>query len=246
MKKYYSNNFSLVKVFKKMSINSEMVTQMIYGDSFSIIKKKNEWFKIKIKEDGYIGYIKKKKFIAYVKPTHKVCTLFADIYKYPNESKISKKLTYGSKIRIRNIRSNFGRFENYWIKTDCIELISYKNKNIFSKIKIFKDIKYCWGGKTYEGLDCSALVQLFFNYNNKYCPRDAKDQIRYFKKNIKLKDIRQNDIIYWKGHVAVAISKTKLIHAYGPRKKTLIMNIRKTIELIKKTANLNVISVKRV
>ena len=40
MKKYYSNNFSLVKVFKKMSINSEMVTQMIYGDSFSIIKKK--------------------------------------------------------------------------------------------------------------------------------------------------------------------------------------------------------------
>ena len=117
---------------------------------------------------------------------------------------------------------------------------------LFSKIKIFEDIKYSLGGKSYRGLDCSALIQLFFNYNNKYCPRDAKDQIRYFKKNIKLKDIRQNDIIYWKGHVAVAISKTKLIHAYGPRKKTLIMNIRKTIELIKKTANLNVISIKRV
>mgnify|MGYP006146417243 CR=1 FL=1 len=44
-----------------MSTNSEMVTQMIYGDSFSIIIKKNKLFKIEIKEDGYIGYIKKKK-----------------------------------------------------------------------------------------------------------------------------------------------------------------------------------------
>jgi len=246
MKTYYSNNFSYTKVFKKMSVTSEMVTQMIYGDSFSIIKKKKKWFKIKIKEDGYIGYVKKKKFITYIKPSHKVCKLFTDIYKYPNKSKIKSRLTYGSKIKIKYIKSNFARFENYWIRKDCIKLINYKNKNIFSKIKIFKDIKYCWGGKTYEGLDCSALVQLFFNYNNQYCPRDAKDQIKYFKKNIKLKNIKQNDIIYWKGHVAVALSKTKLIHAYGPLKKTLIMGIRETIKLIQKTANLKVIAVKRI
>jgi len=46
--------------------------------------------------------------------------------------------------------------------------------------------------------------------------------------------------------VAVAISKKKLIHAYGPRKKTVIMDIEKTIKLIKKTANLEVISIKRI
>ncbi|MDB9795846.1 C40 family peptidase [Pelagibacteraceae bacterium] len=246
MKKYYSNNFSQTKVFKKMSVTSEMVTQMIYGDSFSIIINKKNWLKIKIKEDGYIGYIKRKKYTPYVKPSHKVCKLFAELYKYPDKSKINKRLTYGSKIKIKYIKSNFVKFENYWIKTDCIKLINYKNKNIFSKIKIFKDIKYCWGGKTYEGLDCSALVQLFFNYNNEYCPRDARDQIKYFKKNIKLKDIKRNDIIYWKGHVAVALSKTKLIHAYGPLKKTLVMNTRKTIKLIQKTANLKVIAIKRI
>ncbi|MDA7606238.1 C40 family peptidase [Pelagibacteraceae bacterium] len=246
MKKYYSNNFSYTKVFKKMSVNSEMVTQMIYGDSFSIIKKNNKWFKIKIKEDGYIGYIKKKKFTTHIKPSHKVCALFADIYKYPNKQKINKRLTFGSKIKINQNKLNFGKFGNYWIKTDCIKLINYKNKNIFSKIKIFKDIKYCWGGKTYEGLDCSALVQLFFNYNNQYCPRDAKDQIKYFKKSIKLENIKRNDIIYWTGHVAIALSKTKLIHAYGPKKKTLIMGIKKTIKLIQQTANLKVIAVKRI
>ena len=245
MKKYYSNNFSYTNVFKKMSINSEIVTQMIYGDSFLIIKKQKEWFKIRIKEDGYIGYVKKKKFVFYVKPTHKVCKLFANIYKNPHSSRINKKLTYGSKIRITNTKSSFRKFENYWIKAECIKPIGYKSKNIFSKIKIFKNIKYSWGGKTYNGLDCSALVQLFLNYNNKYCPRDAKDQVKYFRRNVKLENIKKNDIIYWKGHVAVALSKTKLIHAYGPKKKTLIKDIQQTINLIKKTANLNVISIKR-
>jgi len=44
----------------------------------------------------------------------------------------------------------------------------------------------------------------------------------------------------------VALSNKKLIHAYGPRKKTIIMDIASTIKLIKKTANLDVISVKRI
>ena len=46
--------------------------------------------------------------------------------------------------------------------------------------------------------------------------------------------------------MAVALSNKKLIHAYGPRKKTVIMNISNTIKLIRKTANLKVISVKRI
>ena len=58
--------------------------------------------------------------------------------------------------------------------------------------------------------------------------------------------MKKNDIIFWKGHVALALSKDKLIHAYGPLKKTVIMNIQKTISRIERTANLKVISIKRV
>ena len=38
--------------------------------------------------------------------------------------------------------------------------------------------------------------------------------------------------------------KKKLIHAYGPKKKVVIMDIKKTINLIKKTAKLKVIGIK--
>ena len=62
----------------------------------------------------------------------------------------------------------------------------------------------------------------------------------------KLKNIKRNDLIFWKGHVAIALSNKKLIHAYGPMKKTVIMGINQTIERIKRTANLKVIGIKRV
>ena len=70
--------------------------------------------------------------------------------------------------------------------------------------------------------------------------------MKFFKNEIRLTQIKKDDIIYWKGHVAIAISKKKLIHAYGPMKKTVIMDIAKTIKLIKSTANLNIISIKRI
>ncbi|MBD1149645.1 C40 family peptidase, partial [Pelagibacterales bacterium SAG-MED27] len=28
---------------------------------------------------------------------------------------------------------------------------------------IFKNIKYKWGGKSYKGIDCSALIQVCLN-----------------------------------------------------------------------------------
>ena len=63
MKKIYTNNFSKINLHKTNSIKSEIVTQMIYGDSFSIIKKDNNFWKIKIEHDQYSGFIKKKNLL---------------------------------------------------------------------------------------------------------------------------------------------------------------------------------------
>mgnify|MGYP000907670518 CR=1 FL=1 len=244
MTKYFTNNYTVINLHKKPSIKSEIVTQMIYGESFSISKKSRKWLKIKVKEDNYKGYIKNKKYSNFLKPTHKVNTLKAKIFKLPNKIKKSE-ITFGSKIKVIDNSSKFLKFTNGWIKKDDVKPISYKEKNPFRKITSFRNIRYKWGGKSFEGIDCSALVQVFLNFNNKFCPRDAKDQVKYFKKDIKLKNIKKNDIIYWKGHVAVALSNKKLIHAYGPMKKTVIMGINQTIKRIERTAKLKVIGVKR-
>ena len=245
MIKYFTNNFSVVNLHAKPSQKSEIVTQMIYGDSFSISKKSKKWLKIKIKEDNYKGYIKNKKFSNFLKPTHKINILKAKIFKTPNGTK-KNEITFGSKIKVIDNNSKFFKFANGWIKKSSVKPISFKEKDLFRKITYFKNIKYKWGGKSFKGIDCSALIQVFLNFNNKFCPRDAKDQVKYFRKNIKLKNIKKNDIIFWKGHVAVALSNKKLIHAYGPMKKTVIMDISQTIKKIEQTAKLRVIGIKRV
>ena len=246
MSKIFTNIYPVTDLYKKMSTKSELVTQMVYGDSFSIKKKTKKWLKIKVKDDNYIGYIKNKAFNEFIKPTHKIHVLKAKIYKFPNKKNKINELTFGSKIKTEEKKLKFFKFKKGWINQKDLKLISYKEKNIFNKIVLFKNVKYKWGGKSFEGIDCSALIQVCINFNNKFCPRDAKDQIKYFKKNISLENIKKNDIIYWKGHVAVVLTKNKLIHAYGPLKKTILMNIYTAISKIKKTANLKVIGIKRI
>ena len=60
-------------------------------------------------------------------------------------------------------------------------------------------------------------------------------------KRVKIKkSYSKGDIIFWNGHVAVCLNNRMLIHAYGPRKKVLIMPIKNTINIIQQTANLKV------
>ena len=141
---------------------------------------------------------------------------------------------------------NFCKFFKGWINKKDIKPMSFKQRDPFKKITLFKNIKYKWGGKSFKGVDCSGLVQICLNFNNIFCPRDAKDQVKYFKKNINLRKIKKNDNLFWKGHVAVALSKKKLIHAYGPLKKTIIMGIDDTVKRIKRTAKLNLSKIKRI
>ena len=241
------NNLTFLNVYKKKTTKSEVVTQLLYGDNFKKVKQNKLWLKIKSDSDNYIGYIKNRKFPPSQKNTHKVFVLSSNLYSKPSsKNKTNKKLSFGSKIKIVRKKNNFYEFDNFWIKKKDLKKINFKTKNIFGNIYKFINVKYKWGGKHFTGMDCSAIIQLCLNFNNKFCPRDTKDQIKYFRKKVQLKNLRKNDLIFWKGHVALVISKKKVLHAYGPFKKVLIMPIKKTIDRIYKTADLKVVGVRRI
>ena len=134
MIKYLINNFNLTNLYKKPSTKSEIVTQMIFGDCFSISKNKR-WLKIKIKEDGYHGYVKNKKFSKYIKPTHKVSILKSKVFKYPNSKKINE-LSFGSKIHKLESNKKFYKFSKGWINKDDLKPISYKEKTLLKYINV--------------------------------------------------------------------------------------------------------------
>ena len=237
------NHNLILNVFEDKTLKTKLSTQLLFGEKFSIIKKYKNSYKIRTSYDRYLGYIPKKEYPFEKTATHKISVLKADLYSSPNKKFIlKKKLSFCSYIAVSDIKNGFCKFNNYWVKKTDIVLLNKKIK-LFDRVKIFKGIKYKWGGSTFKGIDCSALVQIFYKFNNVYCPRDTKDQIKFFKKFNKIGNIKKKSLIYWKGHVAICLSKTYLIHAYGPKKKVIIMNINKTINEIKHSSNLNVQSI---
>ena len=240
MKNNYFYKKSLSNIYKNPSKTSEVISQIIYGEKFNIISKNKNWLKIKTSFDGYIGYIKNDNYVNSFKPTYKIFVLRASIFD-KKKKRTKNFLTFASKISVLQENKKFVEFEkNKWIKKINIKKITYIEKDYLKILELFLDTKYVWGGKTYKGIDCSAILQLIFYYNNKFFPRDTKDQIKYSKKNIKKDILKKGSIIFWKGHVAICINSKKLIHAYGPENKVLIMPIRETIDRIERTAKLKV------
>ena len=111
------SDLPLINVYKKKNITSKVVTQLIYGDTFKILKKSGSWIKIKNDFDYYKGFIKNRKFPQNQKNNFKVCNLSANLYTQPNvSSKIENKLTFGSRIKITRKKNNFYKFDNLWIE----------------------------------------------------------------------------------------------------------------------------------
>ena len=239
------NNFlnkPVANIYFKPSHNSEVVSQILYGEKFKILLKRKKYIKIKTHYDNYIGYIKKDKFLENFKPSHKVSKIKSRIFFKKGKRFLSSShyLYYGSGVCIRNENKKYIKFEkNKWIKKSDIKNIDHYEKNYIKVFKFFLNTKYLWGGKTCDGIDCSALIQIYFYYNRIFFPRDTKDQIRFCKRK-RSKNRLKGDIVFWKGHVGICLNKSRFIHAYGPKKKVIIMPTGHTIKLIDKTANLKV------
>ncbi len=233
-------NYSVANIYSEPASNSDVSSQILYGEKFRILSKKNNWIKIKTSYDNYIGFIKKGKFNQEFKPTNKIYKLKSKIFRKINKRFLPTKnfLYFASGVEIKKKNKNFLEFEkNKWIKINDTKKINHFETNFVKIFKLFLGCKYLWGGKTSKGIDCSALVQIFFYYNRIFFPRDSKDQIRFCKKRAN-KKLSKGDIIFWKGHVGVCLNQSKFIHAYGPKKKVIIMPINFTIKVIKKTAKL--------
>ena len=235
MESNFYSTYTCINIYERPSTNSKISSQIIYGEKFKILKKIKNFLKIKTSYDRYTGYIKDRNFIKKFKPTHKVKVLKSRIYKS------NDFLPFSSEIEIIKKEKNYVMFrKNKWIKQKDITHINKKEKNFVKIFKSYLNCKYKWGGKTHLGIDCSALIQIFYKFNKRFFPRDTIDQISYKKGNRTKKKFKLGDIIYWKGHVAVCINSKKLIHAYGPEKKVIIMPINETIKRIERTANLKV------
>ena len=75
MQSNYYSIYPCINIYEQPSTNSKISSQIIYGEKFKVLRKIKNFYKIKTSYDRYIGYIKKKKFINKINPTHKIKVL---------------------------------------------------------------------------------------------------------------------------------------------------------------------------
>jgi len=146
------------------------------------------------------------------------------------------------------VRKDDGRFaqtdSGLFIPTQHLAPATAAATDFVAIAERFLDTPYLWGGKTSDGIDCSGLVQIALQAGGIRCPRDSDMQEGTLGKAISLDEIRRGDLVFWKGHVAIARNTKALIHANAHHMTVAIEPAEVAIARIK-IAGSDVTSVRR-
>lgn len=209
---------------------SEMVTQLLFGDTCEILEESGSFVKIKNYGDDYQGWADSKSLTEVDQETYKkiinhpvfrTCVPVADIFCMTD--KTIYRLSAGSLLPLYNPeKSNFeigGKV--FQIHPTFVTYLPESNKNnIIESAMLFLNTPYLWGGKNILGIDCSGFVQTVYAMNGFALPRDAGMQALEGLKVETLEETQPNDLLFFekKGritHVGIYLGDNKIIHASG-------------------------------
>ena len=240
----YNINVNHTSLYKSCTKPSYVETEALFGEEFIVKKIVNGWALGTLIKDNYEGWLKIDTLNQTPKPSHRVIVPNTNVYKESQEkSDVLIQLSFNSFVKTLAISSCWAKiiYSHNPIKYGFIPRvhlveINKKFKNWIKFVLFFENVPYKWGGKTTQGIDCSGLVQLGLQQYLETFPRNSSKQkqegrqILNFNNKISktrfLRDylhlVRKGDLIFWNGHVAIAINNKKIIHASANNMTTCI------------------------
>jgi hypothetical protein len=222
-------------------------TEALYGERVTVYDIDGEgWAWGQIEADGYVGYLPANALVAPgAKPTHIVRAPRTFLYHEPDiKTPPVMPLSFGSFVTLRKSEKDFSFTERGAIFSKHLAPITERESDIVATAQKFLGTPYLWGGKTSLGLDCSALVQLSLVAAGIKCPRDSDMQEQALGDPVSLEKLQRGDLVFWKGHVAIAFDPETLIHANAFHMAVAVEPLADAVERIAKLGT-RVSSVKR-
>ncbi len=225
MVKHGISELSIISVRKEPNHQSEMTSQILFGETFQIIEEAHKWSYVKITFDSYEGWIDSNSITKLSEdsfnhinsnPGTVIQNLSNIIINDKNEQMI---LPMGSSL------PNFNKVnQSFIINKNQYQLPGKYNDDkpdIENISKQFLNSPYLWGGKNPFGIDCSGFVQVIFKVIGIKLPRDANQQVNLGSTVNFISDVKPGDLAFFDDdegniiHVGIILNNNEISHAYG-------------------------------
>ncbi len=200
------------------SPDASLDTEALKGERVAVSEDDGEgWCRVLLASDGYQGWMPASALaMPGAEPTHKVGVLRTLAFPGPSiKLPPLETLSFGCRIAVARIALPFAITDaglhfpaRHLVPVDAME------RDPVAIAEQFAGTPYLWGGKTSLGLDCSGLVQVALTACGIACPRDSHQQEVALGAPVPPgADLKRGDLIFWKGHVAMARDARTMIHA---------------------------------
>lgn len=208
----YVTVVAIAPLRKEASDRSEMVSQALYGEELEVLEKQEKWALVKLKHDGYEGWMDTKQFTP-LSAGWSGTVLTAPITRCLLENGEFMILPAGA-----IVPASF--------KPEILQPVrSGTDEDIMNCAREFLNAPYLWGGRTIMGIDCSGFTQLVMALNGIQLPRDAYQQAELGETVSFLEETQTGDLAFFDNaegriiHVGLILRDASqqglIIHASG-------------------------------
>lgn len=217
--KYGVCHLGIVPVRSDKDDRSEIVTQLLYGDTYTLLDKQKKWSKIRVDADQYEGWIAHNQTFEISKNDWEKLLNSSDRYATDLVSYCNMKdnslfpIPIGSNLKVLELlgHGHEGHQNHDQNSREAIVKTAY----------MYLNSPYLWGGKTPFGIDCSGFSQMVYKINGHALKRDAAQQAEQGQTLSFIEESQAGDLAFFDNaegaiiHVGILLPNHKIIHAHG-------------------------------